>query len=157
MAPRPIDRRRWLRAAAGGAAAVVAGLMNCPIAGRAAWCASELEPGVGPADIVAGRPCDGGPCDRESCEGVAAENSSDPADAVDRWSRPFDELLDRFLKETGAPGAALAVARGERLVYVGSRGVADLRSGTPLAPTAAAFDALSAALPVSKPKPKRKG
>lgn len=29
--------------------------------------------------------------------------------------------------------------------------------GTPLAPTAAAFDALSAALPVSKPKPKRKG
>lgn len=34
---------------------------------------------------------------------------------------------------------------------------APMPRGTPLAPTAAAFDALSAALPVSKPKAKRKG
>jgi len=54
-----------------------------------------------------------------------------PADAVQAMGKadprlaPFDQLMKQFLREHELPGAAIAVARGGRLVYARGFGVAD--------------------------------
>lgn len=46
----------------------------------------------------------------------------------------FDDLMTSFLKQRNIPGAALAVARGGRLVYARGFGLADLQRNEPVQP-----------------------
>ncbi len=48
--------------------------------------------------------------------------------------RPFDELMVRFVREHQVPGAALAVARGDQVVFARGYGKADLDRGSPVYP-----------------------
>ncbi len=48
---------------------------------------------------------------------------------------PLDTLMVRFLREHGAPGAALAVARNGQLLYARGFGYADPEAGEPVEPT----------------------
>ena len=59
---------------------------------------------------------------------------------------PFDELMTSFIAENKVPGAALAVSRGQRLVYARGFGYADVEQKTPVDP-----DALFRIASVSKP------
>ncbi len=47
----------------------------------------------------------------------------------------FDELMDRFVREEGVPGASLAIAHRGQLRYARGFGVADRDTGTPVRPT----------------------
>ena len=47
----------------------------------------------------------------------------------------FDELMDRFIREQGVPGASLAIAHRGQLRYARGFGVADRDTGVPVRPT----------------------
>jgi CubicO group peptidase (beta-lactamase class C family) len=48
---------------------------------------------------------------------------------------PFDELMLKFLADNDVPGAALAIAKDGKLVYVRGFGHADTHAGLPVQPT----------------------
>lgn len=66
---------------------------------------------------------------QQARESPVATGDSDPA------LLPFDEAVGEILEMTGAPGAALAVARNGRLVLARGYGYADLATREPVAPT----------------------
>jgi len=47
----------------------------------------------------------------------------------------FDELMNRFVREQGAPGASLAIAHRGKLLYARGFGLADRDTGAPVRPT----------------------
>src|SRR5437667_276804 len=47
---------------------------------------------------------------------------------------PFDDMMLKFLADTQVPGAALAVAKDDRLVYARGFGQADTQLGLPVQP-----------------------
>jgi N-acyl-D-amino-acid deacylase len=47
----------------------------------------------------------------------------------------FDELMARFVREQGVPGASLAIAHRGKLLYARGFGLADRDTGTPVRPT----------------------
>ncbi len=48
--------------------------------------------------------------------------------------KPFDELMERFVRDNEIPGAALAVAKDGRLVYARGFGHADIEQQHPVQP-----------------------
>jgi N-acyl-D-amino-acid deacylase len=57
--------------------------------------------------------------------------ASEEAAARSEMNR-FDKMMESLLKETGAPGASVAVARNDRLVYARGFGLADRELGVPV-------------------------
>ena len=55
--------------------------------------------------------------------------------ATDGALAPLDDLMRGFLRERGLPGAAVAVARGGRLLYARGFGHADVEARVPVEPT----------------------
>lgn len=67
--------------------------------------------------------------------GASRGDADRPDESPDLRTKPFDDLLTSFVEETGAPGAALAVTRGPRLVYARGCGLADRERQRPVEPT----------------------
>ncbi|HEX4608897.1 MAG TPA: serine hydrolase domain-containing protein [Urbifossiella sp.] len=66
----------------------------------------------------------------------ADEAPPPPTGRADPALAPFDRLMTSFLADHAAPGGALAVTRGGRLVYARGFGYADLDRKTPVPPRA---------------------
>ena len=49
--------------------------------------------------------------------------------------KPFDELMEAFVRDNEIPGASLAVAKDGRLVYARGFGYADVEKKQPVQPT----------------------